>query len=622
MEHKAEEIKGYVEAWRAFYDDNDSRGELCKRYVSGEQWDSRVVRERRNRGEESLVFNMAQRALLRVKGEAAKLELSLKICGDNIDPKILKEGKKILERFIIGNDHMRAFNDVLNNVYDYGYGVILVTTREENPHFPSEIPHIVSINNPKKAFFDVTCDSSNKTNGRFCGIEYSLPKKMLSKEDKKKVTGNSGICSLIDFWYREPYEETWIYNDEGKWVNTDVPNDKILKKKVMRKYKIKFIRTFDGIIYDKPKDGFTDTVLPMVYWKGVESYMADEAGSKTVKTVPYIFSIMDAQSFTNYCGSAIVGRLKKMGGSKVIVTPNMIQGKENYWSDFNNFNGVLQVNEGDDGVMGKPFIIPSESLDGTLVQTFGIGMQMIDQLAGINAAQQGDASGSVVTNAGLHRQIMQGNILQNHLLDNHLHAINEVGKIIKEMLPKVVFEERDLGEGIAVNKIGRTHTATNNEVRNDIKELCSKAIWISYGASSEAEREANLTAVQNLISTNPSLAPYFIDIYAKNLNTSDRDELIRRVQALMPPGVKAVGEGSMTEEEFQQKAQEQQKQPSIEQQKLDLEKERMEMLAKVKEAELKLKYMKAQMQANKDGQNLNIKKVSLLDKIEKGNAHG
>ena len=68
---------------------------------------------------------------------------------------------------------------------------------------------------------------------------------------------------------------------------------------------------------------------------------------------------------------------------------------------------------------------------------------------------------------------MQGNILQNVILSHHLRAINEVGCVLREMIPNVIIEQRNLGEGLTVNEREATHTPSSPEIRNDIKELFS-----------------------------------------------------------------------------------------------------------------------------------------------------
>ena len=363
-----------------------------------------------------------------------------------------------------------------------------------------------------------------------------------------------------------------------------------------------------------------------MYWKGLEGSLKYGAFRKT-KTIPFIYNLVDAQSFTNYVGSAIVGRLKKLGGTKVIVTDQMIEGKENFWSDFNRRSGVLQVNESDEGLMQQPMMLTPDQLDANLLNAFQMSMQVMDQLAGINPAQQGQQQ-QVTTNAGLHRQIMQGNILQNVILSNHLRAINETGRILKQMIPEVIIEERDIGQGLSVNQKTPNHTPSSPEIRNDIRELFFQFDFsIDYGASSDAEKASNLVAIKEIISTNPNIAPYFADEFATNLNTANSDKLKRRMEALMPPGIQEVGEGLMSVEEYrqmqQQQAQEQQKQPSYEQQQLDLEKQKIEGDHQLKQADLQLKAQKMQQQGAKDVQNLKIKEVGVLSKLEpKGKEKG
>ena len=617
--YKPKEIEDFYSDWRGFYLENDDRGESCVNYVFGEQWDPSIVQDRALRGEESLMFNIASKHLLRVKGEAEKLDLSLVIKGDNLDPKLLREGRHVLNRLVLCNDHLSAFERVLNQVYDYGYGALLVTTKRASYKDPSEEPFLSVIKDPRKVFFDPNSEDDFKTEGRYCGIKYSLPKKQLRSRDNRKVERGKDDESVdaIDFWYREPFEETWFFTQKGEWVQ-DYEGSFLIKKKISN-VRVKFMRIVDGEVTEGPVDYYTDTKLPLIYWKGLEG-MLRYGGTRKVKTLPFVYNLVDAQAFTNYVGSALVGRLKKLGGTKVILTDQMIEGKENFWNDFNRRTGVLQVNESDEGQMQQPLILNAETLDANLLNALQMSLQLMDQLAGINSAQQGQQQG-VATNAGLHRQIMQGNILQNVILSHHLRAINEVGRVLREMIPNVIIEQRDLGEGLTVNAKEATHTPSSPEIRNDIKELFSNVDFsIEYGASSDAEKAANLIAIKEILSTNPNIAQYFADEFAANLNTANSDKLRRRMEALMPPYIREVGEGNMSIEEYHEmikkQQEEAQKQPSMEQQQLELQKAKVQGDQQIKQQELALKQAKLQEQTAKDAQNLKIKEGAVIAKMQ------
>ena len=613
------EIEDFCSNWRGFYLENDDRGENCINYVFGEQWDPSIVQDRALRGEESLMFNIASKHLLRVKGEAGKLDLSLLIKGDNLDPKLLREGRHVLNRLVLCNDHLSAFERVLNQVYDYGYGALLVTTKRASYKDPSEEPFLSVIKDPRKVFFDPDSEDDFKTEGRYCGIRYSIPKKQLRSRDNRKaeVGKNDESVDAIDFWYREPFEETWVFTQKGEWVQ-DYEGSFLIKKKVSN-VKVKFMRIVDGEVTEGPIDYYTDTKLPLIYWKGLEGVLR-YGGTRKVKTLPFVYNLVDAQAFTNYVGSALVGRLKKLGGTKVILTDQMIEGKENFWNDFNRRTGVLQVNESDEGQMQQPLILNAETLDANLLNALQMSLQLMDQLAGINSAQQGQQQG-VATNAGLHRQIMQGNILQNVILSHHLRAINEVGRVLREMIPNVIIEQRDLGEGLTVNAKEATHTPSSPEIRNDIKDLFSNVDFsIEYGASSDAEKAANLIAIKEILSTNPNIAQYFADEFAANLNTANSDKLRRRMEALMPPYIREVGEGTMSIEEYHEmikkQQEEAQQQPSMEQQQLELQKAKVQGDQQIKQQELALKQAKLQEQTAKDAQNLKIKEGAVIAKMQ------
>ena len=615
--YQPREIQEAYSAWRGLYTDNDDRGESCISYTFGNQWDNAIVQERSLRGEESLIFNIAQKHLMRVKGEAEKLDLSLVINAENADPKLLREGRYILKKLILCNDHLHAFTGALHQTYDYGYGALLVTTKTCGVEKPFEVPYLKVIKDPRKVFFDPACDDAFKTEGRYCGVVYSVRSKDLLFSDKRKLKHTDKMCEVIDFWYREPKEETFYFTSSGRWSKEGDGKD-FFKKKI-RTHQVKFMRIVDGEVFQEPIDYYTNEKLPLVYWKGLEGEIRDGI-RREVKTIPFVYNLVDSQSFTNYVGSAIVGRLKKLGGTKVILTDDMIEGKENFWSDFNRRSGVLQVNESDEGGMQQPMIVPPENMDGTLLQSLQMAMQLMDQLAGINPAQQGQQQ-QVTTNAGLHRQIMQGNVLQNVILSNHLRAVNEVGKILKEMIPNVIIEERDLGSGLNINLVSNKSTPSSPEVRNDIKELFKSIDFsIAFGPSSDAEKAANLMAVKELMSTNQNLAQYLADEFVANLNTANSDKLKRRIEALMPPGIQEVGEGLMSVEEYRQMMQEQQaqqqKQPSLDQQKLELEKQKVQGDQQLKQADLQLKATKMQQQGMKDAQNLKIKEAGVVAKME------
>ena len=57
---------------------------------------------------------------------------------------------------------------------------------------------------------------------------------------------------------------------------------------------------------------------------------------------------------------------------------------------------------------------------------------------------------------------------------------------------------------------------------------------------------------EEILSTNPNIAQYFADEFAANLNTANTDKLRRRMEALMPPGIRDVGEGILSIEECQE----------------------------------------------------------------------
>lgn len=623
MNYDYREILELQKTWEAAYETNYETGERSVDFVSGNQWAFHERRKRADVNEMSHVFNMIQKYMLKVKGEAEKLELRLKIEGAK-DPKLLSEGKKVLEHYILHNDNLSAFRKALMNVYDFGFGAVLVGTKnigclEKGPEI---IPSVVNISNLRKVFFDTSAMSNCKTDGRFCGLMYVVPRGYYSKRglNEELFSGDAEEENqrIIEFWYREPREKLFYMHADGIWRKERVKN--ALGKTKVRSHQVKYMKIVNGKVVQKPVDYWTRDKLPIVYWKGMESKIGAD-----VKTAPYAFSMADAQMFVNLSVSAMVTRINRLGGTKYVVTPEMIQGKEKEWENINKQSGIILMNSSTNDGLGEisqtaPQVIPPEPIDPNLVNSVNLSLQLMDQLSGLNAAQQGQGEGGVaVTNAGLHRQIMQGNVVQNVILQNHLEGINEVGAILRQVIPNVIYGEKKIADNLYVNHKPETFSPSNCQLRNDIKRVFGEIDFsLDYGASSEAEKASNLAAADAILQRVPQAFNLIGDEYIENMNTSNSDVLKRRFETQMDPDVQKVGAGEMSLEEYRQKKQQEQQQqeqtPPIEQQKLDLEKQKVEMAAQHKQQEIGIKQAKLENQVKKDGANVKLKAAGIVAK--------
>ena len=620
--YNPKEIEKLSSKWRGSYRQNDDLGQFCKRFVYGDQWSQADIRSRNERSEESIIFNLLQKEMSRVKGESQALELGLDIHvnPNTVDENIVKEGRAILEKIILCNDHLHAFREVLNQVFDHGYGALLVTTKLYKEGEPSEIPHLTVVKDVTQCFWDVECETDFKIDGRYCGINYEVDR----REFFPKVSSLNGEkVRVTDFWYREKKCIDWSYTQNGKWVQGNLKN--ALARKKISDHQVKFMRIADGEVVEGPVDYYTRSLLPLVYWKGEETTFNDGNCSR-VKTVPFSLPLLDVQTMINCIGSAITSRVKKLGSTKYIMTPSMVRGKESFFKEFTKLSGVVIANENEDNSTPQPIVLPPEPLDGTLLNAFSLALQVMDTLSGATPAQSGEQGSP--TNAGLHRQIMQANILRNVIKDNHLRAINVVGKILKEMVPQVMIEERDIGGGFIVNKKGPLNTPSSPQIINDLNILFSKLDFqIKAGPSSEAQKAAHQIMLKELFSTNPQLAQFFGDAFVESFNVPNIEDYKRRMSALMPPGIQEVGEGTMSIDEFRKMQQEQQQQmqqqqngqSELEREELELERQKINGDQLLRQEEINIKKQKLQSQMAKDSKNLQIKEVQAVGKLNNAN---
>lgn len=137
----------------------------------------------------------------------------------------------------------------------------------------------------------------------------------------------------------------------------------------------------------------------------------------------------------------------------------------------------------------------------------------------------------------------QGDVATFHFVDNQIRAIRHTGRVVIDMLPKVVSTPRI---GRILGEDGTSSEVPLNQQFQDAQGIIRihdvrvgrYDVTVTAGPSYSSRRQEAATQMMELVRTFPDAAPVIGDLLARNLDWPGADEIAKRLEKLLPPGVR------------------------------------------------------------------------------------
>lgn len=179
----------------------------------------------------------------------------------------------------------------------------------------------------------------------------------------------------------------------------------------------------------------------------------------------------------------------------------------------------------------------------------------VKRITGIHEASLGMASNETSGKAIIARQ-REGDVSTFHFIDNLTRAIRHSGRIIVDLIPKVYSTPR------IVRILGEDGTADERQINQAFEDAQGKQrihdvrtgrydVAVKAGPSFTSRREEAATQMMELVRVFPDAAPIIGDLLAKNLDWPGADEIAKRLEKTLPPGIRD-DEGNVPPEVQQQ----------------------------------------------------------------------
>jgi hypothetical protein len=466
---------------------------------------------------------------------------------------------KLADQALIVEGHIRSIFEsskqvqatTFRNTLSGGYSVIKVTTDYVNSKSFDQAIYLKSPLDDTQTGFDPKAKESHKGDGQYCYEMIPKTKDELKLEfpeiDLEKINFNKGWSDGFEWYYTEQSG-----NEKLKVVNVCSYFE---KKKVLKTlYRISDPSHPDNMIsiekekYDELIKQFDNTIAvppvileasrraetKIIHWQftGDQVLSREETDYEILPFVfidgnsimlkqgqmtrPYIYHAMDVQKMKNTIAQNIMNDVENMRQTDIFIAKESIPQEPEFrmaWMNPQKANAALPFNffseTNDNAQLPLPQIIPRQQISPAVLQMYQIVDQSLQSVLGSYDAQQGiqkDMSGVAIENGAI-----QSNNAAKPYKDNYLEGMNQVCKIILNLIPKYYNTLRTIP---IVNSEGiRSYQIINDSIKNPIFKIeyddNDLQCEVTMDQSFEVQKSRFIQIVQGLIKLSPVMNEFF-----------------------------------------------------------------------------------------------------------------
>lgn len=511
--------------------------------VSNGVWPAKVKQQREKDGRICLTINKSRTITRQVANE-----LRLQPPAINVSPSedgdvqvaAVIEGlvRSIEQRSKAKRIYAKAGEDAARG----NMGFWRVTTDYVSPDsFDQEIL-IKPILNPLSVLYDPAAQDATCRDARFCFVYDDMPRSEFEARFKGKAQtpfyaeGSSyydgewvseNTIRVAEYWKVIEEIKTLYQLIDGQTVWADDPAAKDLKAqgyvRAERKSASKRVCMYlvSGV-EELEKSEWAGDRIPIIPVWGEEARI----GSRRIRNGVLTYA-RDAIRLHTFARSANAETVASQPKAPWLVTPKMVQGFEDMWGQAANGNpAVLYYNL--DGASGKPERMPPPQPSSGWVQEALQSADDIKSTTGIFDASLGAKSNETSGKAIQARQ-REGDVGTYTFVDNVMEAIEETGRVIIDLIPKIYDAPRQVR--ILGKKMEAKIVAINQAGGFDLG-LGKYDVTVST-ANVTTQRQETTEILTSALQAAPMLAPVILPRLASVIDLPDADEFAEEVRQLL-----------------------------------------------------------------------------------------
>jgi len=530
----------------------------------GQQWDEADRNKRARDGRPTLTINRMPAFIRQVANDARQNTPTIKVhpVDSSADPECAEILNGLIRNIQITSNADEAYDTALLDAVTGGFGYFMIDVDYAyNDTFEQDII-IKRIANPFTVHGDPRSTAADSSDWNCAFISDMMSMKDFEAEfpdaEKSDWDGNFEVdqdldwfsedsIRVADYWKREKFDRPIVLLNDGQVIDEkvyienkdyfDVQGIEVENSRTVKSWKVKRYTLSGSEVLDEID--WVGQHIPIVPVYGEENWVE---GKRYFKSL--IRDAKDPQRIYNYWRTASTELVALAPKAPFVGPVGAFDEDGDKWATANTESHPYLQYDGPVAPQRQPFAGPPA---GALQEALNASDDM-KQVLGMFDASMGAPSNETSGRAIMARQ-REGDVSTYHFIDNLNRAIQHAGKIIIDLIPHVYSGERivrvlgedDKPQNVQVNQPipmmdeqGQPMMDEVGQPKSYIYDLTKGKydLVVRSGPSFTSRREEAATQMMELLRVFPEAAPIIGDIFAKNLDWPQADEIAKRLEKI------------------------------------------------------------------------------------------
>lgn len=566
----------------------------------GEQWDERIKRQRKAERRPTLTINKMPAFIRQVVNDSRQNKPSIKVHPvEKGDVKTAEVLNGLIRNIEVTSNADIAYDTAVESAVGMGFGYIRVNLDYAcDDTFEKDVV-IKAVPNPFAIYGDPYSQAADSSDWMTAFIIDETPESVFKRRfpKAKKIDftsaawtrasgwsdGERKIIRVAEYWKRDEITRTavffvhpqlqgvqWRFAEDLEALFANIgPAEQIIGERPVKSYKVRQHRLNGVEVLDETD--WVGSYIPIIPVYGDEVNIEGERYFRSL-----IRDAKDPARNFNFWRSTTT-ELVGLGPRAPFIGPEGAFDEDaEKWATINTVNHAYveyKVNPAAPNG-GMPQRQPFAGIPAGPLQEALNAADDMKAVMGIYDASLGARSNETSGRAIMARQ-REGDVSTFHFIDNLARAIRHTGKVLIDLIPKVYNQDRIvrvLGEDGKPDTVQIVGGETPSDPDAGIYNLTvgKYDLTVKSGPSFTTQREEARAMLIELVRGNKEIAPIVGDKIIEFMDIPGGEVITKRLQALLPPAVKAAEEGQSPEVQAAQ-AQLQQAGQIIQQQRAQLQ---------------------------------------------------
>lgn len=612
--------------------------------------------------------NVLEAYISRLCGEFSKQipDLAIRAQNDAVSTAQVTIIESHLRSIFSGSEYEDKAYQVYREQMTGGFSVFEVYTEYENENSMDQVIRISKSYDPTLCGFDPLAKEKSKSDGQFCyklfpkyreDLEEEYPDLDLSMvKVSGKISGdsfrwnykqdNKDVLYICDY-YEKQYKYVTLYeisdptNPDAthtvtkseyeelieNWQGIQQP-PQIIQEDRRKQTKIVRYKFIEDTLLERPEELDYD-FFPLVFVDGNSARVYNQQITR-----PYIYNAVDAQRIKNLAASNIVNDLENTRQTDVLISKQALPSEQEYiegWLNPQKTKAALVWDAvGDNGEqLIKPDIFPRSQMNPAFMQIFDMQDKTIQTILGSYDAQLG-INEKQLSGVAIVEGATQSNNAAMPYVVNYLAALNQVAKVVMNLLPKYYKTIRTIPvltvngkhEYVKINDRQSQNPIGIDFDKNDLE------VSVVAGTNFDVQRNKAASTMMELSKASQSFNMWLntegLPLLIDNMDIRGKDQIKKGVEQFLEEQKKKQAQSgekpNLQEEAMQAQIQLEQQKIHIEQKKVQLQSEKQDTEAMIQAEKLKQSQMKLISDIDKDRANMILRAQEAKDDAQKARA--